>query len=228
MFITAAGTGIGKTLVTAALCHQLRGQGVAVSALKPVMSGFSQSEIARSDAGVLAASLGRAANRQGVGEIAKFCYRAPLAPNMAAKLEGKRVSFPALIRHCRRALADRERLMLIEGVGGVMSPVTDAETVLDWIGALELPALLVVGNYLGGISHALTAVAAMRAAGVELAGVIVSEGAKSDVPIGETIKFLRARLAPVAVARLPKIRGRDPWRRAPDLTWLLGKSADLL
>jgi dethiobiotin synthetase len=227
LFITASGTGLGKTLVTAALCHQLRAQGLPVAALKPVMSGFSPLDLAASDAGILAQSLGRPATPSVINEISGFRFRAALAPNMAAKLEGKRLSFPALVGFCRRGLAPPPALTLIEGVGGVMSPVTHSETVLDWMAALRAPVLLVVGNYLGGISHALTAVAAMRAARVKLIGVIVSEGAKSDVPIEETLKFLRARLSPAPVVALPWIAGAHPWKRAPDLTGILRRSPEL-
>jgi dethiobiotin synthetase len=118
-------------------------------------------------------------------------------------------------------------LTLIEGVGGVMSPVTDSKTVLDWIVALQSPALLVTGNYLGGISHALTAVAAMRAARVKLIGVIVSGGDKSEVPAAETLSFLRGALKPLKVAHLPRIGGAHPWKRAPDLIGILRQSPEL-
>jgi dethiobiotin synthetase len=98
--------------------------------------------------------------------------------------------------------------------------------VLDWIVALQAPALLVTGNYLGGISHTLTAVAAMRAARVKLIGVIVSEANNSVVPATETLNFLRGALKPLKVAHLPRIGGAHPWKRAPDLIGILRQSPE--
>src|SRR5690606_6777257 len=100
--------------------------------------------------------------------------------------------------------------LVIEGAGGVMSPLTDDKTVLDLIAALGGPTILVTGTYLGAISHTLTALEALRRRDVVLPCVIVNESAADNVNLEETVRSLRAQapqetFAPVARnARLPE------------------------
>ena len=81
---------------------------------------------------------------------------------MAARKEGKAVDFGALVDFCRRAIAACPGTLLIEGIGGVMVPLDEKHTVLDWMAALNIPVVLVAGSYLGSLSHTLTALDAMR------------------------------------------------------------------
>ena len=74
-------------------------------------------------------------------------FAAPLSPDMAASRERRSIPFDALVAHCRAA-SERRGVTLIEGIGGVMTPLDAEHTVLDWIAALGAPALLVVGSYL--------------------------------------------------------------------------------
>jgi dethiobiotin synthetase len=121
---------------------------------------------------------------------------------MAAAREGRAIGWPALVDFCR-APNDAD-VTLIEGIGGVMVPLDDEHTVLDWIAALGVPALLVVGSYLGTLSHSLTAAAALRSRAVPLAGVVVSESVQQPAPLAETAAVLARFLAPVPVRALPR------------------------
>ena len=85
-------------------------------------------------------------------------FAAPLAPDMAAAREGRALDFDRPDRVCRHAIDARTDVLLIEGIGGIMVPLDERHTVLDWMVALRLPVLLVAGSYLGTISHTLTAV----------------------------------------------------------------------
>ncbi|HEY9345369.1 MAG TPA: dethiobiotin synthase, partial [Inquilinus sp.] len=76
--------------------------------------------------------------------------------------------------------------LLIEGVGGAMVPLTDHETVLDWIAALRVPVLLVAGSYLGTISHTLTTLGVLRTAGLDVRAIVLNETLGSTVPLEET------------------------------------------
>ena len=172
LFVTATGTEIGKTLVTAALCHQLRAAGRPVRALKPVLSGYDPATLADSDPGVLLASLGEAATEEAVAEITPWRFAAPLSPDMAAAREGRRLDLAEILAYCRAAAGDP---LLIEGIGGAMVPLNERHTVLDWIAELGAPALVVTGSYLGTISHTLTTLAAIRGRGVPIAGLVISE-----------------------------------------------------
>jgi len=173
LFVTGTGTDIGKTYISCALIRALKARGAAVDAFKPVVSGFDPRDAAGSDPARLAAALG---DPGAVLRIAPRRYRAPLAPNIAARLEGQVLALDDMVIDAvARAAELRDGLLLVEGAGGVMSPLTDGETNLDMITALGAPALLVAGSYLGAISHVLTALVALRAARAEVAAVVISE-----------------------------------------------------
>lgn len=197
-FVTSTGTGVGKTYVTAALIRQARAKGLTVAATKPLISGYDKSEIAASDTGVILAALGEAPTPGAAEKISPWRYKAPLAPSMAARAEGLSLDCEALFAHGRKFLeGGAADLMLIEGVGGVMVPLDDTRTVLDWICALDAPVLLVVGDYLGTISHTLTAVEVLRERGARLAAVIVNEGEGAEVAFDDTLAEIAGWVAPV-------------------------------
>jgi dethiobiotin synthetase len=220
-FVTSSGTEIGKTLVSAALCHQARARGLKVAAIKPVMSGFDPAQAGDSDAGVLLASLGRPADRAALDEIAPWRFAPAISPDMAAARAGTEIPFDALVAFSRRAMEGPLDLGLVEGAGGLMAPLGPRHTMLDWLAATGLPPLLVVGSYLGTISHTLTAVAVLRARGIEPAAIVVSESPVSPVPLAETAAAIQRFAGDVRILVVPRIGGDRPWERAADLSALL-------
>jgi dethiobiotin synthetase len=207
VFVAGTGTDIGKTYVTAALLRALTRSGHAVDALKPVVSGFDEAAPAGSDPAVLLDAMGRAVTPDALDAIAPWRYAAPLAPNQAAKLEGRQVDARAVIAFCRAGIdAGGGRLVFIESAGGIMSPLDDALTMLDFARALAVPVLLVAGAYLGTISHTLTAVEVIRAAGLHLQTVIVNEN-EPGPGLRQAAREIEKRLPGVAVASLA--RGGD-------------------
>ena len=220
LFVTATGTEIGKTLVTAALCHELRAAGRPVRTLKPVLSGYDPATLAESDPGVLLASLGEAVTEAAVAAITPWRFAAPLSPDMAAAREGRRLDLAEIVAWCRAAAGDP---LLIEGLGGAMVPLDDEHTVLDWIAALGAPALVVAGSYLGTISHTLTTLAAIRGRGVPVAGLVISESPESPVPPAETAETIARHAGPLPIRVVPRLpAGPAPWRAAPPLARALG------
>jgi len=191
LFITATGTDIGKTFVTAGLIRALRRAGRTVEALKPVISGFEMSALAASDTGVLLDALGRDLNPAEAVRISPWRYKAPLSPDMAAAAEGASVDFAALLDFSRQRIAGRKDLLLIEGVGGVMVPLDANHTTLDWMEALDLPVLLVAGSYLGTISHTLSALDVLARRGLRVAAVVVSETVGSTVGLKQTVTTIK-------------------------------------
>ncbi len=224
-FITSSGTGIGKTLVTAALAWQLRERGRSVAAIKPVISGFAPDMASESDTGILLAALGEKVTKDPIERISPWRFAAPLAPDLAASREGRTLELAEVVAFCREAseVAERDSVaLLIEGVGGVMAPMSRDQTVADWMAALRFPAILVVGSHLGAISHALTAAEALAARAIPLAAVVVSESEASTVTLDDTVESLGRFLLEKRLIVLP--RGREavePWRAAPDLTGAL-------
>ncbi len=223
VFVTGTGTDIGKTFVTAALIHTLRRHGKPVDALKPVASGFDSAQTSTSDPGILLAALGEAATAAALDRIAPWRYAAPLSPDMAAAREGRALDFAALLRFTRERIQVTPGTLLIEGVGGVMVPLDERHTVLDWIEAAHVPVLLVTGSYLGAMSHALTALDALLRRGLAVRAVIVNESLGSTVDLKETAATLRRFTPPpTPILTLPHLPSSD----APHPT--LQRLADLL
>jgi dethiobiotin synthetase len=199
LFVAGTDTGVGKTLVAAALAHQ-----TGLRALKPVATGFER--MAGSDTEILCRAMGIAPTV----EITPWRFAAPLSPDMAAAREARRIELTEVVRFCRA-----EGDVLVEGIGGVMTPLNERDTVLDWIVALGCPVVLVAGSYLGTLSHTLTAVAAMRARGIVPTAVIVSESPGDAPPLDETTATLRRFVEPVVA--LARVEGSEPWKTAPQI-----------
>src|SRR5690606_37045018 len=160
-----------------------------VRALKPVASSFDAAAVAESDTGQLLRAQRWPLEDANIAAVTPWRFAAPLSPDMAAAREGRTVPFDALVDFCR-APPDAD-VVVIEGVGGVMVPLDAEHTVLDWIEAIGAPTLLVVGSYLGALSHALTAALALRSRAIHLLGVVVSESAQQPVDVAETAAVLR-------------------------------------
>jgi dethiobiotin synthetase len=205
-FVTATGTDIGKTYVSAALLRHWRGEGRAVAALKPVVSGFDPAAVASSDTGQLLAAMAVPADAAAIDRVSPWRFGAPLSPDMAAAREGRTVPYDPLLALCRSAAAavPKEDRLIVEGVGGVYVPLDDRHTVMDWMKDLGLPILLVAGSYLGTISHTLSAVAAMRLQGLKPHRIIINESEQSPVPVAETIDVLQRHAAGATILSLPR------------------------
>ena len=216
IFVTASGTEIGKTFVTCALIHQLRGHGYSVRALKPVATGVTDDALELTDSGILLTASGHPIDSDQVAAVSPWRFREPLSPDMAAEREDRHVPFDDLVAFCRQDSG--EDVTLIEGIGGVMVPLDRRHTVLDWISALSVPALLVTGSYLGTLSHTLTAVGVLRARSVKLAGIVVNESETQPVDPGETAGVLARFLADVPIRVVGRLDAPDS---APDLLPLL-------
>lgn len=201
-FVTATGTEIGKTFVTAGLIHHFRATGQWIGAIKPVMTGYDPAQAAASDAGILLQALGKKPWPTTVENMAPWHYRAPLSPDMAAAREGRRIDTDVLIGHCRVAMETTRGTLLIEGVGGIMVPLDETRTVLDWMRALDIPILLVAGSYLGTISHTLTAIETLARAQLRVRALIVNESVGSTVPLGDTMDSIARFAASIPMVAL--------------------------
>jgi dethiobiotin synthetase len=176
-FVTATGTDIGKTYVASGLVRHWRAAGRPVDALKPVATGFDPAAAEASDAGVLLAALGRSVTPAEIDRISPWRFAAPLSPDMAAQYEKRSIDFDALVQFSQAAVTSNKGMLLIEGIGGIMVPLDDRHTVLDWMIALNIPLVLV-------------------ARGLAVKAVVVDETPGSPVTMQSTIEtmtnFVRA------------------------------------
>ena len=173
LFITGTDTGVGKTYV-ASLVAALASQGRRVGVYKPVASGCRREgdRLVADDA----SSLWEAAGRP--GELERVCpqrFAAPLAPHLAARAEGARVD-PKQLRSGLDYWLDRSDVVIVEGVGGLMSPLTEDDYVADLAYELAYPLIVVARNALGVINQTLQTLitAATFRRGLPIAGIVLN------------------------------------------------------
>jgi dethiobiotin synthetase len=212
IFITATGTDVGKTFVAASLIGYLQQMGRAVQAIKPVVSGFEAEHPETSDSGILLRALGSPVTLEEIERISPWRFRAPVSPDLAALREGQRIDVDAVISFCQGAIEQRQDILLIEGIGGIMVPLDEQRTVLDVMMALQLPLILVAGSYLGTISHTLTALDALFRRDMKLLAIIVNETPGATVPLDDTVAAI-ARFAHPVIG-LPRQTQRQTGDRA--------------
>src|SRR4029079_16453008 len=176
-FITATGTDIGKTFVATGLIRHMQAIGRPVAAIKPVVSGFEPGAWHGSDPAALLAALGRPTELAEGEQISPWRFKAPLSPHMAATNEGRAIAFQEVVEFCRRSMTKRPGALLIEGIGGILVPLDERRTVLDWMSMLRIPIILVAGSYVGTISHTLTSLEVLVRRNLDVAAVVVRETA---------------------------------------------------
>jgi dethiobiotin synthetase len=198
LFVTATDTGVGKTEVACALLRNARAAGIDAIGMKPAQSGHVPGEA--SDAERLRDACGGA---EPLDAVCPYTFAAPLAPAVAARLEGKTVSLERILARAR-ALASRHEAVLVEGAGGLLVPLTQGETYADLARALGLAALVVGRAGLGTVNHVALTVEALRARGIPLAGIVLNRTSPSDDP---SVPYNAAEIARIThckpVATLP-------------------------
>ena len=204
-FITATGTDIGKTFVTAGLIRHIRAAGRTVDAIKPVVSGFDPDAWQESDPATLLAALGRPITLEEAGRVSPWRFAAPLSPHMAARREGGAIEFQEVVEFCRRSMAARRGVLLIEGIGGIMVPLDDRRTVLDWMSVLRIPIILVAGTYVGTMSHTLTSLEVLVRRNLNVAAVVISESEASAASLDDTVATLQRFAASIDVVGIPRL-----------------------
>jgi dethiobiotin synthetase len=172
LFITGTDTDVGKTLIAGAIADQFARRGLRVAVCKPIASGCERRRegLVSPDAEFLAAA---ARSRHPLDAICPIRLEEPLAPAIAAERAGVDVDFD-LINAAVAELSRDADVMIVEGAGGILVPVRDGVMVIDMIRWLALPTVVVARPRLGTINHTLMTVAVLRAARVDVAGVVIN------------------------------------------------------
>ncbi len=215
LFITGTDTDVGKTFATCAMLHALCSAGVSAVGMKPVASGCSSSAGGwrNADAVALIASSSFAPDYELVNPLA---LPDATAPEFAARAAGISISLPPL-RDAYQQLAAQAEIVLVEGVGGWLSPLSERLMQADLVECLDLPVLLVVGLRLGCINHALLTEAALSAAGRAPIAWLASACDPDLTYADETFNCLCERLASPCLGRLGWNRRGDAKSAACDL-----------
>ena len=200
IFVTGTGTGVGKSVLAAAACAALAARDLRVAAFKPAVTGLDEPSPPGwpPDHELLAGAAGAG---QTAEEVAPYRFGPPVSPHYAAELAGVAVEPTRLRDAARRAAAGADALVC-EGVGGLMVPLTPGYLVRDLAVDLALPLVVASGAGLGTINHTLLTVEAARAAGLTVAGVVMTPWPGRPSPLEESNRQTVERLAGVPVSGL--------------------------
>jgi dethiobiotin synthetase len=229
LFVTGTGTGVGKTVLSAALLASMSAAGERVRAHKPVVTGLDDVPAPRSpgqgspvtwppDHELLAGVAGMSPE-----EVAPLRYGPAVSPHLAAALAGEEIDLTGLVALARAAGAGGGTT-IVEGVGGLLVPLTEDLTVRDLAVALGLPVLIAASPELGTINHTLLTLDVARAAGLDVRAVVLTPWPETPGDLERSNRDTIARMGGVEVVeldRVPSSTAADlacagdalPWRR---------------
>ncbi len=172
LFITATDTGVGKTVVSGAICANLVAQGLKVAPFKPFASGCRRDRegLVNSDTEFLAHC---SQTDLPLSTINPITYTTPAAPILCEQLEHRSIDFEALSRAYYNICKDSD-IVVVEGIGGIRVPLSDSIDLLDFASNLDLATIVVARPNLGTINHTLLTIDALRSRGIYVAGVIIN------------------------------------------------------
>jgi dethiobiotin synthetase len=214
LLITGTDSGVGKTWIACALGRALTAAGRRVVAIKPLETGCSDATALLEDGTLLAAATGQAEPRAAL-------YRFPdrLDPALAADAAGDAIDLDAMLLRLEALSADAE-IVLVEGVGGLLAPMTWEWTVVDLARALGASALVVAEDRFGTINHTLLTLGALELAGLEVTGVVLTGPETPDQSSGTNAAAI-ARLAGIErVVTVPRLA--DPGTAATQIQPVIG------
>ena len=198
-FITGTDTEVGKTFVACALARLFKESGIDVGVMKPVESGCMKGDGEGTDDILIPADALKLKQASGstdlIEEISLYRFPLPVAPNVAARavnLVGKDIDFKRIKQGMTRLFQAHE-ITLVEGVGGLMTPITDTKTITELARLLDLPLIIVAASKLGVMNHTLLTVAHARKVGLKVAGIILNHPAPPD-KFDKSLKYNRREL----------------------------------
>jgi dethiobiotin synthetase len=205
-FVTATDTGVGKTVVAAAIAAALRADGERVAAFKPVVTGTDEPADPDwpPDDALLSAAAGSAREA-----VTPARFGPPVSPHLAAALAGRPLD-RAMLRAAFAAAAASADAVVVEGVGGLLVPLTPDYLVRDFACDVGLPLVVVARPGLGTINHTLLTLEAARAAQLTVAGVVLTPWPAKGSAMEQDNRATIARLGAVDVATLPPLPRADP------------------
>jgi dethiobiotin synthetase len=220
VFVTGTGTEVGKTVVAAVIAHTLASEGKRVAVFKPVVTGLEDfpadgprsrpiSDISAGrppDHALLRLAAG---SDQSDEEIAPYRYGPPASPHLAAALAGERIERDRLLAPARAA-ADSADMLVCEGVGGLLVPLSPDYLVRDLAADLALPLVIAAPPGLGTINHTLLTVEAARAADLAVDAVVLTPWPDKPTRIELSNRETIESLAEVRVETLPLLELAEP------------------
>ena len=206
IFVTATDTGVGKTVLAAAICAALAEQGKKVAAFKPVVTGTDEEPDEWPRDHELLARV--ATIRQEPSDVAPLSFGPAVSPHLAAELAGDTIE-PHELAAAARGAADNADVLVCEGVGGILVPLTPGYLVRDLAVELDLPIVIAARTGLGTINHTLLTIEAARAVGLDVAGVVMTPWPSDPDDMVRSNKETIERFGNVNVVGLPETSPDD-------------------
>jgi dethiobiotin synthetase len=206
VFITGTGTEVGKTVVAAVTARTLAARGERVAVFKPAVSGLDEVASGVGDHELLRAA---AESDQGDDEIAPYRFGPPVSPHLGAELAGVEID-PARLRADAQRAAHGADVLVCEGVGGFLVPLTLGYLVRDFARELGLPIGIAAGAGLGTINHTLLTIESVRGIGLDVAAVALTPWPSDPGVVERSNRDAIARLGDVRVEVLPQLDLRAP------------------
>ena len=204
MFVTGTSTEVGKTVVAAVLARTLEAEGKRVAVFKPAVTGLE--EEGETDHALLRRASG---SSQSDEQIAPYRYQPPASPHLAAALAGEEID-PERLRQAASAAAAEADAIVCEGVGGLLVPLSPTYLVRDLAVDLGYPLAVVAGPGLGTINYTLLTLESARAAGLEVATLVLNPWPVHPTEIERDNRKTIAELGKVRVESLPHLDLGDP------------------
>jgi dethiobiotin synthetase len=217
VFVTGTGTEVGKTVVAATIAHAARADGERVAVFKPAVSGLDDYPLGPANWASAAELPDHALLRLAAGsvqsdsEISPYRYGPAVSPHLAADLAGEAID-PDRLRSAALAAAEGADLLVCEGVGGFLVPLTAGYLVGDLARDLALPVVIAASPALGTINHTLLTIDAVRAAGLDVGGVVLTPWPAEPSPMERSNRETIERLGLVPVETLPRLDLSSPER----------------
>ena len=214
-FITGTDTGVGKTLISAAIIHSFVAAGMRVAGMKPVATGCSWrgGALHSEDADLL---ISEANVKAPYDWVNPYAYEPPIAPHIAAKQHRGYISLPHIV-DCKAQLLEMADMVIVEGVGGFRVPLNDDQDAADMALMLGLPVILVVGLRLGCLNHALMTAECVQMRGLKLAGWVGNRIDPSMTHTEPNLDTLRRQLTAPCLGVVPFIVPATPEQIVPFL-----------
>jgi len=200
-FVTGTDTGVGKTLVTVALTRALVQTGLRTAVMKPVAAGVVETPQGPRNEDAL--ELLAASNvKSAYEDVNPWLLTTPASPHLAARHDGVSIDAEKILTAFRR-LAAASDVVMVEGAGGWLAPISSVATMADVAGKLALPVIFVVGMRLGCLNHALLTREAIRSYGLPFAGWIANKMHSEMALAGANIDSLASRFGAAPLGIVP-------------------------
>ena len=201
-FVTGTDTGIGKTAFTCGLASLLRVSGIDVGVMKPFATGIPQKN------GFQSEDVSMLVNSSGVSDpeslVNPYFFAIPASPYSAAKKLGRQIDLDLVLSSFDK-LRSTHDVMLVEGIGGIMTPILKDYFVIDLIKDLNLDAMVVIGSKIGAINHTMLTIDACKKHGIRILGLIINQTDKNGYDLDELGQDLTLLSGVDVISKIPNL-----------------------